>query len=254
MPEDRVAALGEIAGRVRTCILCPLHKGRTRAVPGAGDPFAEIMFIGEGPGYNEDKQGLPFVGRSGDYLTELIQSIGLTRDQVFITNVVKCRPPENRDPLPVEIDTCRPYLDNQQTLIDPLVIVTLGRFSMARYFPGGKITAIHGRPKYEGTRAFIPLFHPAAVLRNPALEEPMAEDFRRILDVLAEVKRRRAGEPPVEAGPAAQEPSLKTELPPPPPAAPQRRSFDAPPAPAPEPPPDPPAAPDNDRPTQLRLF
>lgn len=265
MPEDRVAALGEIAGRVRTCILCPLHKGRTRAVPGAGDPFAEIMFIGEGPGYNEDKQGLPFVGRSGDYLTELIQSIGLTRDQVFITNVVKCRPPENRDPLPVEIDTCRPYLDNQQTLIDPLVIVTLGRFSMARYFPGGKITAIHGRPKYEGTRAFIPLFHPAAVLRNPALEEPMAEDFRRILDVLAEVKRRRAGgtpgDTPVEAPaeatpPAAAPPSLAAppaKAAPPAPASPQRSLFETLP-PEPATPPEPPPSPDDSKPTQLSLF
>jgi len=263
MTDERAAALEAIAEQVRVCTRCALHKGRNKAVPGAGSPHAEILFIGEGPGYNEDKLGLPFVGRSGDYLTELIQSIGLTRDDVFITNVVKCRPPENRDPLPAEMDACRPYLDEQQALIDPLVIVTLGRFSMGRYFPGGKITAIHGRPKYEGDRAYIPLFHPAAVLRNPALEEPMAEDFRRILEVLAEVKRRRAGGAPAEPAPqpaelapppAAPAPPVKEA--PPAPASPQRSLFDAlPPEPAAPPaPPEPPASPDDSKPTQLSLF
>lgn len=257
MTDDRIAALEAIADQVRVCAKCELHKSRTKSVPGAGSPFAEILFIGEGPGYNEDKLGLPFVGRSGNYLTELIQSIGLTRDDVFITNVVKCRPPENRDPLPAEIGACRPYLDEQEALIDPLVIVTLGRFSMGRYFPGGKITAIHGRPKYEGDRAYIPLYHPAAVLRNPALEEPMAEDFRRILDVLAEVKRRRAGGPAADA-PAATaiaEP-VPVKSAPPPPASPQRSLFEpVPPAPAEPPaPPEPPPAPDDDKPVQLSLF
>lgn len=265
MTDDRAVALEAIAAQVQTCTRCALHKSRTKAVPGAGSPYAEIMFIGEGPGYNEDKQGLPFVGRSGNYLTELIESIGLTRGDVFITNVVKCRPPENRDPLPDEMATCRPYLDEQQAIIDPLVIVTLGRFSMGRYFPGGKITAIHGRPKYEGGRAYIPLFHPAAVLRNPALEEPMAEDFRRILDVLAEVKRRRAGdvadeapaeamaEAPIEVPPPAAPPA-KTA--PPPPASPQRSLFETlPPEPAaPAAPPEPPPSPDDNKPTQLSLF
>lgn len=265
MTDDRAAALEAIAAQVQSCTRCALHKGRTRAVPGAGSPYAEIMFIGEGPGYNEDKQGLPFVGRSGNYLTELIESIGLTRADVFITNVVKCRPPENRDPLPDEMNTCRPYLDEQQALIDPLVIVTLGRFSMGRYFPGGKITAIHGRPKYEGDRAYIPLFHPAAVLRNPALEEPMAEDFRLILEVLAEVKRRRAGgtpgDTPVEAPaeatpPAAAPPSLAAppaKAAPPAPASPQRSLFETLP-PEPATPPEPPPSPDDSKPTQLSLF
>lgn len=264
MADDNAAALEAIAAQVRVCVKCDLHKSRTKAVPGAGNPHAEILFIGEGPGYNEDKQGLPFVGRSGDYLTELIQSIGLTRDDVFITNVVKCRPPENRDPLPGEIEACKFYLDGQEAGIDPLVIVTLGRFSMARYFPGGKITAIHGRPKYEGDRAYIPLFHPAAVLRNPALEEPMADDFRRILEVLAEVKRHRAGgapavspavtppEPPVP--PATPDAPAKTP-PPPATASPQRGLFDQPPAASDAPaPPEPPPAPDDDKPTQLSLF
>ncbi|HYO88651.1 MAG TPA: uracil-DNA glycosylase [Candidatus Limnocylindrales bacterium] len=250
MSDDRTVALEEIAGQVRVCTLCDLHKTRTRAVPGAGSPHAEILFIGEGPGYNEDKQGLPFVGRSGNLLTELLQSIGLTRAEVFITNVVKCRPPENRDPLPVEIGTCRQYLDAQEALIDPLVIVTLGRFSMARYFPNAKITAIHGKPKYEGGRAYVPLFHPAAVLRNPALEQPMAEDFQRILEALTDVKRRRAGGAPAETPPAA--PARPSAPPLEPPAA-RKKPVEAP-APA-LPPEPPPAAPDDDdKPVQLNLF
>lgn len=193
MSEARAAALEEIAARVRVCTLCDLYKQRTNAVPGAGNPHAEIMFIGEGPGFHEDQQGVPFVGRSGVVLDEGLSSIGLTREDVFITSVVKCRPPGNRDPLPIEIETCRQYLDPQIELIDPLVIVTLGRFSMARYFPGAKITEIHGRAKYQDGRACVPLFHPAAALRNPAVRKLMAEDFQRIPEALAEVKRRRAG-------------------------------------------------------------
>ena len=193
MADERLPKLAEVAAKVRVCTLCDLHKGRTKAVPGAGNPMAELMFIGEGPGFHEDKQGLPFVGRSGDYLLKLLQLIGLTRDQVFITNVVKCRPPENRDPLPDEIGACKPYLDTQEGLIDPLVIVTLGRFSMARYFPGAKITAIHGKPKFENARAYYPLFHPAAVLRAPALEVQMEADFKRLPELIAKVKEMRAG-------------------------------------------------------------
>jgi DNA polymerase len=256
MSTDRAAALGEIADQVKVCTLCDLYKNRTRAVPGAGSPNAEILFIGEGPGYNEDKQGLPFVGQSGRLLNELLKSIGLSRDDVFITNVVKCRPPQNRDPLPIEIATCRQYLDAQEGLIDPLVIVTLGRHSMARYFPGAKITAIHGQPKYDSDRAYMPLFHPAAVLRNPAYEQPMMEDFQRILEVLAEVKRRRAGGAPAEPAPTAQAPA--TEPPTPKQAAP--KTATAPPAQAPQPPANtPPTAPDGDAadegpPTQMSLF
>jgi uracil-DNA glycosylase len=191
MPEDRADALAAIAAEVRVCKNCRLYQGTTNAVPGAGDPNAEIMFIGEGPGYNEDKQGLPFVGRSGDYLEKLLKIINLDRKQVFITNVVKHRPPENRDPLPDEMAACKPYLDHQIEIINPLVIVTLGRFSMGRYFPNGKITQIHGQPKYEDGRAYYPLFHPAAVLRNPNLEPQMEADFRRLLEVMAEVKSQR---------------------------------------------------------------
>jgi len=191
MTEDRAAVLAEIAAQVRACKACRLWEGTTNGVPGAGDPNAEIMFIGEGPGFNEDKKGLPFVGRSGDYLEKMLKLINLHRDQVFIANVVKHRPPDNRDPLPDEIATCKPYLDRQIEVINPLVIVTLGRFSMARYFPNGKITQIHGKPKYEDNRAYYPLFHPAAVLRNPTLEPQMEADFKRILEVIAEVKKQR---------------------------------------------------------------
>jgi len=191
MTEDRAAALAAIAAEVRVCKNCRLFEGTTNAVPGAGDPNAEIMFIGEGPGYNEDKQGLPFVGRSGDYLEKMLKLINLDRKQVFIANVVKHRPPENRDPLPDEMAACKPYLDRQIEIINPLVIVTLGRFSMGRYFPNGKITQIHGQPKYENGRAYYPLFHPAAVLRNPTLEPQMEADFRRLLEVIAEVKSQR---------------------------------------------------------------
>lgn len=208
---DRAVMLGEIAAQVRVCTLCGLHRGRTRTVPGAGNPNAEIMFIGEGPGFNEDKQGLPFVGRSGDYLVKLLKIIGLTRDQVFIGNVVKCRPPENRDPLPDEITTCKPYLDRQVEVIDPLVIATLGRFSMARYFPNGKITQIHGKPKIENGRAYLPLFHPAAVLRNPGLEPQMEADFKRLPELVEQMRKLRSTsaikppEPPKEDEPPMQQ-------------------------------------------------
>jgi len=191
MDQDRVTALAEIAAQVQSCKLCRLHEGATQGVPGAGNVNAEIMFIGEGPGFHEDKQGLPFVGRSGEYLDYLLNLIGLKRDQVFIGNVVKHRPPDNRDPLPDEILACKPYLDRQIEIIDPLVIATLGRFSMARYFPNGKITQIHGKPKFENGRAYYPFFHPAAVLRNPDLRRDMEADFKRLMDVLAEVKSQR---------------------------------------------------------------
>ncbi|HLU08481.1 MAG TPA: uracil-DNA glycosylase [Oceanobacillus sp.] len=208
MADERDEALAVIAAEVRGCTLCDLHLSRTKAVPGAGNNRADIMFIGEGPGFHEDRQGLPFVGRSGDYLNELLKMVGLTRNDVFITNVVKCRPPENRDPLPVEIATCKPYLDQQINLIDPLVIVTLGRYSMARYFPGGKITQIHGKPKIENGRAYIPLFHPAAVLRNPDLRKAMEADFKRIPVTLEEIRKQRTDgqKPPPSAGDDAPPP------------------------------------------------
>jgi DNA polymerase len=161
------------------------------------------MFIGEAPGYHEDQQGLPFVGQSGKYLTELLAMIGLTRNDVFITNVVKCRPPANRDPLPVEIDTCVPaYLNRQIEAIRPKIIATLGRFSMALFFPANaRISKIHGEPKHADGRIYYPLFHPAAVLRNLNLRPAMEEDFKRMLALLKEVEQSgddREDEPPLK--------------------------------------------------------
>jgi DNA polymerase len=202
-PEARRAEMESIAAAVRVCTLCKLHEGRKRAVPGAGPVPTDIMFIGEGPGYHEDQQGLPFVGNSGKYLEKLLAMINLTRDDVFIANVVKCRPPENRDPETIEVKTCTEnYLFRQIALIDPKVIVTLGRFSMGLFFPGAKITAIHGKVKWDAERCYLPLFHPAAVLRTPSLEPAMADDFKQIPALLAEWQTRRQAPPPPPEPPA----------------------------------------------------
>lgn len=191
---DSTVELDQLAAEIRSCRKCRLGEGRTHAVPGEGPADAEIMFIGEGPGFHEDRQGRPFVGASGNLLEELLASIGLTRQQVYIANVIKCRPPGNRDPLPDELEACRPYLDRQIELIRPKVIVTLGRFSMARYFPGQSITRIHGQVKRVGNVAYIPLFHPAAALRNARWMEAIKQDFARIPAVLQELQQQAAQE------------------------------------------------------------
>jgi DNA polymerase len=161
--------LDQVASEVVVCTQCILSKSRVKAVPGEGPANADIMFIGEGPGFHEDQQGRPFVGAAGKFLSELLESIGLKREQVFITNIVKCRPPSNRDPLPEEIAACKPYLDRQIALIKPKVIVTLGRFSMARVFPNEKISVIHGRPKKIEGIVYVPMYHPAAALHQRSL-------------------------------------------------------------------------------------
>ena len=180
-------SLDQVAAEVRVCQRCPLARGRKNAVPGEGPANARIMLIGEGPGFHEDAQGRPFVGASGQYLEELLAEIGLKRDQVYIANVIKCRPPGNRDPEPAELAACRDYLDRQITLIQPSVIVTLGRFSMQRYFPGESISRIHGRPRRVGNVYYYPMFHPAAALRNPAWRQEMSRDMQRIPQLLAEL-------------------------------------------------------------------
>lgn len=200
-PEEREQNLRLIAQQVAACQNCALHQGRKRAVPGDGAISAEIMFIGEGPGQQEDEQGLPFVGRSGQYLEELLRMVGLTRQQVYITNVVKCRPPNNRDPLPTEIDSCKSFLDRQIEIINPILIATLGRFSMARYFPNGKITQIHGKPKYADGRIYYPLFHPAAVLRNPDLRPLMEADFKQLVELAKKAKSGMSPETQKETDP-----------------------------------------------------
>lgn len=187
-----VEKLAEIAEEVKRCTLCELHRTATNAVPGEGNPEARVMFIGEAPGWHEDKQGKPFVGASGQFLSELIESAGLTRDEVFITNIVKHRPPGNRDPLPDEIAACAGYLERQIAAIDPDVIVTLGRHSMNRYFPGERISKIHGKPKRAGTRLVVPMYHPAAALHNGSLRSTIEDDFKQLPKFLAEQETERS--------------------------------------------------------------
>ena len=182
-----MSELTDLAKEVSTCTRCILAKTRTKAVPGEGPDHASIMFVGEGPGFHEDQQGRPFVGAAGNFLNELLQSIGLKREDVFIANVVKCRPPGNRDPLPEEIEACRQFLDRQIALIQPKVIVTLGRFSMARAFPNEKISAIHGRPRKIDGVVYVPMFHPAAALHQPSLRKTVEEDFAKLPKILAEI-------------------------------------------------------------------
>lgn len=200
--------LPELAAQVKACQLCPLGATRTQAVPGEGPKDAALMLIGEGPGFNEDQQGRPFVGASGKYLDELIATAGYQRSEVFIANVVKCRPPGNRDPLPDEIEACRLYLDRQIELINPAVIVTLGRFSMARWFPGAKISAIHGQAAQIDGRTIVPMFHPAAALHQPALRSAIEADFRGLRALIASV----AGEDKAKPAPPPEPPAEQLPL------------------------------------------
>lgn len=201
--DDRAAAL---YARIRECDLCPLARTRTLAVPGEGRLNSEVMFIGEAPGMNEDRQGRPFVGQAGQFLGELLAAAGLERNGVYICNVLKCRPPNNRDPLPGEIDACRDYLDEQIALVDPLLIVTLGRFSMARWFPGQSISRIHGRVVERDGRLIVPMYHPAAALHQQALRTTIIHDFESLPAVLEQARRRTA--PTRAADPAPATPGL----------------------------------------------
>jgi len=200
--------LREVAVEVSTCSKCNLCKGRTKAVPGEGIPNAKILFIGEGPGFHEDKQGRPFVGPAGQFLDELLGSIELKRADVFITNVVKCRPPNNRDPLPEEIKACDNYLDRQIEAIQPQVIVTLGRYSMTKFFGNEKISTIHGRARKVAGRVCIAMYHPAAGLHQVALKDVIREDFRKIPKLIEEAERIA-----VEVAPIAEK-AKKEEEPP----------------------------------------
>ncbi len=186
-----------MATEVASCTNCKLHQGRKLAVPGEGPPDAELMFIGEGPGFHENEQGRPFVGAAGNFLEELLGAIGLSREEVFITNIVKCRPPGNRDPQAEEIEACERYLERQILSIDPKVIVTLGRFSMARFFPNTRISNIHGQPKQIGNRLVVPMYHPAAALHQPSLRKTIHADFAKLPELIGrEGRPMRAEEPP----------------------------------------------------------
>jgi len=183
--DERTQAILRLEVDVRSCTLCHLCKTRTHAVPGEGSHTPQILFVGEGPGAEEDRLGRPFVGRSGRFLDGMIESVGLRREDVFITNVVKCRPPENRDPRPAEIFSCRGYLERQIELLAPRIVVTLGRFSMQHWFPGERITRIHGQAKEIGPeRVVLPMFHPAAALRNPQWREAFAADMQKLPGLL----------------------------------------------------------------------
>jgi DNA polymerase len=183
--DEKRRALTAIAKRVAACTACGLCKGRTNAVPGEGNPAAEIVFIGEGPGFYEDQQGRPFVGASGKFLDELLAGIGLDRKKVFIANVVKCRPPQNRDPQPDEIAACAEHLEAQLAAIQPKVVVTLGRHSMQRYFPGEAISRVHGQPRRKGDLIVVPMYHPAAALHQGSLRRVIEADFARLPGFLA---------------------------------------------------------------------
>jgi len=176
-----------VCDEIRQCQACRLAKARTLAVPGDGSNHADIMFIGEAPGYHEDQQGIPFVGAAGQLLDTMLSTIELERSDVYITNVVKCRPPNNRDPQPDEMEACRHYLDRQIALIQPKMIATLGRFSMQLAFSGVTITRVHGIPKKVGNIVYYPLFHPAAALRQVRYRSALEEDFARIPEILADM-------------------------------------------------------------------
>ena len=199
MRDERQVALEAIASEVRVCTQCRLHEGRTKAVPGEGDPDTEVVFVGEGPGFNEDREGRPFVGRAGGMLVRLLGSLGWRREDVFITNVVKCRPPENRDPQPDEIAACAPYLRRQLEVLDPAVVVTLGRYSMGTFIPGARISQAHGTvhpvdPETGAANALaFAMYHPAAALRSPGVERDSFEDMARVPDVLLRARAMRDG-------------------------------------------------------------
>jgi len=200
-----LSELTDLYKDIQVCQACILGQGRTKAVPGSGPEDAQIMFIGEAPGFHEDRQGEPFVGAAGKYLEELLEQIDIRREDVYITNVVKCRPPGNRDPQPDEVATCKAYLDKQIDLLRPRLVVTLGRFSMQRYFPGASISRIHGQPKRVGSVIYYPMFHPAAALHQPRWRSLVEEDILKIPDLLAKIDRVEEEEPEL---PQAQQLSL----------------------------------------------
>ena len=180
--------LQEIASRISDCTSCRLSEKRSQTVPGSGDANAQIMFIGEAPGFNEDKNGHPFVGRAGNLLDQLLGLIGLDRDKVFITNMVKCRPPDNRDPQNDELKSCSTYINDQIKALSPKVIVTLGRFSFGKFFPRETITQSRGIVRKWNNIDILPMYHPAAALYNPSLRPRLEKDFQKLLELTGSSK------------------------------------------------------------------
>ena len=200
--------LTQIAKEVSVCTNCELHHSRKKAVPGDGPAHAEIMFIGEGPGFHENEQGRPFVGAAGKFLDQLLAQAGVTRADVWIGNVVKCRPPENRDPLPDELSACDLYLERQIEAINPSIIVTLGRFSMGKFMKGAKISQVHGEMRKIDNRYVIAMFHPAAALHQAALKPAILADFAKLPELLKEARTALG-----KSAPQAKKEELKEEDP-----------------------------------------
>jgi DNA polymerase len=195
-----MSALTELYEQIAQCFKCDIAKLRCKVVPGEGAENAQIMFIGEAPGWHEDQQGRPFVGQAGQYLDRLLASIGLDRRQVYIANVIKCRPPDNRDPLPTEIQNCRYWLDQQIEIIKPKMIVTLGRYSMARYFPGKSISKIHGTTQKQEGVLYFAMYHPAAALHQQSLKMAIEADMLKIPGLLAAAENTPEAKPSGESG------------------------------------------------------
>ena len=183
-----MSVLTELYEEIANCRDCELAKHRTKVVPGEGSEDAELLFIGEAPGWHEDQQGRPFVGPAGAFLNQLLSSIGLSREQVYIANVIKCRPPGNRDPLPAEVQACRKWLDHQIEIIQPRIIITLGRYSLARYFPNESISKVHGKARKEGKVVCYPMYHPAAALHQGSLRQIIEADMLRIPEILQQAE------------------------------------------------------------------
>jgi len=193
---ERESMLQAIAADIEKCEACALHFSRKKSVPGEGPADAEVMLIGEAPGFHENEQGRPFVGQAGKFLNELLAAAGLQREQVFITNVVKSRPPNNRDPLPDELAACAPFLLRQIGVINPRVIVTLGRYSMAHFMPGVKISEAHGRYRWVDGRLVVAMYHPAAALHQPGLKPTLLYDFGKLPGFLELARNKATAETP----------------------------------------------------------
>jgi DNA polymerase len=185
----RASLLSELLNEITNCHNCELHRSRTTVVPGEGSFNADIVFIGEAPGFHEDQQGRPFVGPAGHFLDELLSSIGLNREQVYICNMIKCRPPQNRDPLISELQTCQQWLDQQLELLQPKIIVTLGRYSMARFFPGQTISKAHGKSRVDGDIVYYAMYHPAAALHQQSLRQTILDDMKKIPQLLSKTAK-----------------------------------------------------------------
>jgi len=184
-----VSALAELYQRIAACRDCEeLANTRTQTVPGEGPENSQLVFIGEAPGFHEDQQGRPFVGQAGQFLEQLLNSIGMRRSDVYICNVIKCRPPGNRDPLPTEIKNCQKWLDQQLELLSPKMVVTLGRYSLAKFFPGETISKIHGKARRQGNVLYFAMYHPAAALHQQSLRQTIEADMLKIPSLLAQVE------------------------------------------------------------------